>query len=73
MAENIYNFDKKEFIIGIACVLKRIITISAMVKLGGMRAKQDENCEFVSLLACISAIGKVIPNLLIYKGKNKAL
>jgi hypothetical protein len=32
--------------------------------------KQDGNREFISLLACISAIGKAIPPLLIYKGAS---
>lgn len=32
--------------------------------------KQDGSREFISLLACISAIGKAIPPLLIYKGAS---
>jgi DDE superfamily endonuclease len=34
------------------------------------KAKQDGSREFISILACISAIGKWIPPLLIYKGES---
>ena len=35
--------------------------------------KQDGNREFISCLACISAIGKWIPPLLVYKGESNDL
>jgi hypothetical protein len=35
-----------------------------------IKVKQDGSREFISVLACISAIGKWIPPLLIYKGKS---
>jgi hypothetical protein len=34
------------------------------------KAKQDRCREFISILACISATGKWIPPLLIYKGES---
>jgi hypothetical protein len=36
-------------------------------------ASQDDSREFISLLACISAIGTAIPPLLIYKGDSAIL
>jgi len=35
--------------------------------------KQDGSREFISLLVCISAIGRAIPSLLIYRGANGEL
>lgn len=37
------------------------------------KAKQDSNHEFISLLACVAAIGKTIPPVLIYKGASGSL
>jgi hypothetical protein len=34
------------------------------------KSKQDGSREFISILACISVIGKWIPPLLIYKGES---
>jgi hypothetical protein len=34
------------------------------------KSKQDGSREFISILACISAIGKWIPPLLIYKSES---
>jgi hypothetical protein len=68
-AENIYNFNKKGFLIGYGRSLKRIMT-KATLALGRItKAKQDGSREFISILACILAIGKWIPLLLIYKGE----
>ena len=33
------------------------------------QAIQDGNREFISLLACVSTIGKKIPTTLLYKGE----
>ena len=35
-----------------------------------IRASQDRNREFITLLACINAIGAVLPLALIYKGES---
>ena len=49
------------------------MTLEAL-KLGRVtKNKQDGNYEFISLLAYISAIGKAIPPLLIYKGASSDL
>jgi hypothetical protein len=57
-AENIYNFDEKGFIIGFGRSLKRIITLEALKSGRVTKSKQDGSREFISCLACISAIGR---------------
>jgi hypothetical protein len=37
------------------------------------QAVQDGSCEFISLLACVSAVGKRLPPALIYKGESSDL
>jgi hypothetical protein len=69
-AENIYNFNKKGFLIGFRQLLKRIMTKIALELRHITKAKQDRSREFLLILACISAIRKWIPPLLIYKGKS---
>ena len=54
-------------------MMKCIMTREALEKLGNMKNRQDGSREFISCLACISAIGKAIPSLLIYKGSNYEL
>jgi hypothetical protein len=54
-------------------MLKRVMTHKASERLGGMKNAQDGSREFITMLACISAIGKAIPSLLIYKGSNEEL
>jgi hypothetical protein len=46
------------------------MTKAALVSGQVTKSKQDGNREFISILACISAIGKWIPPLLIYKGES---
>ena len=69
-AENIYNFDEKGFLIGFARTMKWIMTRKALESGRVTKNKQDGSREFISLLACISAIGKAIPPLLVYRGKS---
>ena len=69
-AENIYNFDEKGFLIGYRRSLKRIITRSALESGRISKSKQDGSREFISILACISVIGKWILPLLIYQGES---
>src|SRR3979411_2648966 len=69
-AENIYNFDEKGFLMGYGRSLKRIMTRAAWESGRITKSKQDGNREFISILACISAIGKWILPLLIYKGES---
>ena len=73
MAKNIYNFNEKGFLIGFGQSLKRIMSRAAF-ELGCItKSKQDRSREFISVLACINAIGKWIPPLLVYKGESKDL
>jgi hypothetical protein len=58
MAENIYNFNKKGFLIGFGRSLKRIIIQEALCLGRIMKAKQDRSREFISILAYISVIRK---------------
>jgi hypothetical protein len=37
------------------------------------QATHDGNREFISLLACVSTIGKAIPATLLYKGESHDL
>ena len=68
--ENIYNFDEKGFLIGFGRSLKRIMTRATLESGRITKAKQDRSREFISLLAYISAIGKWILPLLVYKGES---
>jgi hypothetical protein len=72
-AENIYNFDEKGFLMGLGYMIKRIITQEALKSRRVTKSKQDESREFISVLACILAIGKWIPPLLVYKGDSSDL
>ncbi len=68
-AENVYNWDEKGFLIGLLKTLKRIMSLEAY-KSGRVRqAVQDGSREFITCLACVSAIGWLIPATLIYKGE----
>jgi len=69
-AENIYNFDEKGFLIGFGRSLKRIMTQEALRSGRITKSKQDGSREFISILACISAIRRWVPPLLIYKGES---
>jgi hypothetical protein len=50
--------------------MKRIMTIEALKRGKILGSQQDGSREFISLLACISAAGKRLPPLLIYKGES---
>ena len=69
-AENIYNFDEKGFLMGFGRTIKRIVTQEALKSRRVTKSMQDGSREFISILACISAIGRWIPPLLIYKGDS---
>ena len=55
---------------GFSRSLKRIMTQEAFRSGRIKKSKQDGSREFISILACISAIGRWIPPLLIYKGES---
>jgi len=69
-ADNIYNFDEKGFMMGFGRTMKRIVTQETLKSGRVNKSKQDGSREFISILACISAIGKWIPPLLVYKGES---
>jgi hypothetical protein len=69
-AENIYNFDEKGFLMGFGRSLKRIMTRATLESGRVSKSKQDGSREFISILVCISAIGKWVPPLLVYKGES---
>jgi hypothetical protein len=47
--------------------MKRIMTLSAYKFDRVTKRKHNGNREFISFLACISALGKSIPPILVYK------
>jgi hypothetical protein len=69
-AENIYNWDEKGFLIGQASATKRIMSREALTAGRITHASQDGSREFITLLACISATGAVLPPSLIYQGES---
>jgi hypothetical protein len=72
-ANNLYNFDKKRFLIGLGQTLKRIIILIAL-KLGQVtKSKQDSSREFISILVYVLAIRKAIPPLFLYYDKSEDL
>ena len=69
-AENIYNWDEKGFIIGLLQTTKRVMLKEVYDSRRVRQAVQDGSREFITLLACISAISKALPPALIYKGES---
>jgi hypothetical protein len=65
-AEYIYNWDKKGFLIGIAAVIKRIMSKKAYETGRITDVSQDGNREFISLLAYMLAVGVALPSALLY-------
>ena len=55
---------------GLGRTMKRIMVQEALKSGRITKAKQDGSREFISVLACISAIGRWTPPLLIYKGDS---
>ena len=72
-ANNIYNWDEKGFILGLAMAAKRIMARGAYESGQIKQACHDSNREFISLLACIYADSTYIPPSLIYKGQSNDL
>jgi hypothetical protein len=73
MAENIYNFDEKGFLIGTGSASKRTVTQESLNSGRILGASQDGNREFISLRACICAYQTFLPPTLIYKGESNDL
>ena len=70
IAENIYNWDKKRFLIGFGHAVKRIMIREVYEKGRIKAAKQDGSWEFISFLATICADGTCLPPALIYQGTS---
>src|SRR2546423_12794349 len=70
---NVYNFDKKGFLIGFSRCTKRIVSRQALKSRRSLGASQDGSREFISLVASICADGSHIPPALIYKGESRNL
>jgi hypothetical protein len=69
-ADNIWNVDEKGFLIGIGSKMRRIMSQEAY-KAGRCRqTRQDGSREFITLIACVSALGNRIPATLLYKRKS---
>jgi hypothetical protein len=50
--------------------MRRIMSREAYEQGRCRQSVQDGNCEFITLIACVSAVGKIIPPTLLYKGKS---
>ena len=55
---------------GLGRTVKRVMTVEALQSGRITKSRQDGSREFISLLACVSAIGKAIPPLLVYRGES---
>ena len=62
-----YNWDEKGFLIGMASVTQRIMTLKALLSGRITHASQDGSREFLSLLAYIYTDKSALPPALIYK------
>jgi hypothetical protein len=60
-------------LVGLGRIVKRIMSREAFDSRRIRQVVQDGSREFISLLACISAIGEVLPPALIYKGEGHDL
>jgi hypothetical protein len=61
--ENIYNMDEKGFLLGIALKVK----VSCRKGRKNPRYSQDGNREMVTVIECISAVGKVLPPMYMFR------
>jgi hypothetical protein len=73
ITDNLYNFDKKRFLISLGQTLKRIITLIALKSGRVTKSKQDGSREFISILAYVLAIEKAILPFLLYCGESEDL
>ena len=73
MAENLYNWDKKGFLISHTSATQRIISLKTFKSKQIQYIFKDSSREFISLLAYISINGTALPPVLIYKGDSLSL
>jgi hypothetical protein len=72
-AENIYNWDKKGFLISLVLKIKRIISRQSHKEGKLQGVIQNRSQEFITLLACICANMTALSTVLIYQGKSQDL
>lgn len=65
-----YNWDEKGFLIGVMRAMKRIMAKEAYTSGRVKQAVHDGNREFITCLACVSAIGKRVPATLLYTSES---
>jgi hypothetical protein len=65
--EDTYNFDETGFQIGVGGSVK-VVTASEL-RLNPIR-RQAGDCEWITLIAAVSACGWLAPPFFIFKGKN---
>ena len=70
LPKNIYNFDEKGFLIGLARKCKRIVAAAQLLMKQLMNASQNSNRENITLMAIICADGSRIPPALIYQSES---
>ena len=58
MADNIWNFDEKGFLISWGRAIKRIMSLKVYKSSRVIKRKRDGNQEFITCLAYVLAIGK---------------
>jgi hypothetical protein len=68
-----WNVDEKGFLIGIGSKMRRIMSREAFERGRCRQSVQHGNREFITLIACVSALGNSIAPTLLYKGKSKDL
>ena len=73
MADNTYNQDEKGFLIGIANIIQRILSLKTLLSRRITHASQDSNKKFIILLACISAANIALLLAIIYQNKSNNL
>ena len=71
--DDIWNVDEKGFLIGIGLKMRRIMSQKAYKEGRCRQSTQDGNREFITLIACVSALDKALPPTLLYKGKSRDL
>ena len=70
LPKNIYNFDEKGFLIGLARKCKRIVASAQLLMKQLIGASQNGNRENITLMTTICADGSRIPPVLIYQSES---
>jgi hypothetical protein len=73
LPKNTYNFDEKDFLIGISRKCKRIIALTQLLMKQLINTSQNGSREFITLITTICADGSRIPPALIYKSESGAI